>query len=128
MAQLIILIAMFALLWALLIRPQRARQQKQQRLLSSIDPGDEILTVGGLYGIVREIDDEDDLIVEIAEGIQVRIARRAVGGVVKPDEDDEDDDVEGEAALEGEDGPDVRDSQDLASTEAPESAGSPGRR
>ena len=128
MAQLIILIAMFALLWALLIRPQRARQQKQQRLLSSIDPGDEILTVGGLYGIVREIDDEDDLIVEIAEGIQVRIARRAVGGVVKPDEDDEDDDVEGEAALEGEDEPDVRDSQDLASTEAPESAGSPGRR
>jgi len=131
LAQLIILIAMFALLWALLIRPQRARQQKQQRLLSSIDPGDEILTVGGLYGIVREIDDEDDLIVEIAEGIQVRIARRAVGGVVKPDEDDEDDeddDVEGEAALEGEDGPDVRDSQDLASTEAPESAGSPGRR
>jgi preprotein translocase subunit YajC len=88
LASLILLLAMFVLLWVLLIRPQRQRQMKQQHLLSSVEPGDEILTVGGLYGIVRDIDEEDDLIVEIAEGIQVRIARRAVGGVVKPDEDD----------------------------------------
>ena len=90
MASLILLLAMFVLLWVLLIRPQRQRQQKQQQLLSSVEPGDEVLTVGGLYGIVRDVDEEDDLIVEIAEGIQVRIARRAVGGVVKPeDEEDE---------------------------------------
>jgi preprotein translocase subunit YajC len=89
---LIILVAMFALLWVLLIRPQRKRQQEQQSMLSSVDLGDEVLTVGGLYGIVREIDEDDDLIVEIAEGIQVRIARRAVGGVVKP-EDAEDDEA-----------------------------------
>lgn len=92
MASLILLLAMFVLLWVLLIRPQRQRQVKQQQLLSSVEPGDEILTVGGLYGIVRDIDEEDDLIVEIAEGIQVRIARRAVGGVVKPEDEDEDDD------------------------------------
>ncbi len=90
MASLILLLAMFVLLWVLLIRPQRQRQMKQQQLLTSIEPGDEILTVGGLYGIVRDIDEEDDLVVEIAEGIQVRIARRAVGGVVKPEEEDED--------------------------------------
>jgi preprotein translocase subunit YajC len=107
---LIILVAMFALLWVLLIRPQRARQQKQQQLISNVDAGDEILTVGGLYGIVQEIDEEEDLIVEIAEGIHVRIARRAVASVVKPDEldadgdedfgDEVDEDVdEGEAEL-----------------------------
>ena len=89
MASLILLLAMFVLLWVLLIRPQRQRQQKQQNLLSSVEPGDEVLTVGGLYGIVRDIDEEDDLIVEIAEGIQVRIARRAVGGVVKPEDEDD---------------------------------------
>lgn len=92
--ELIIIAAMFALLWALIIRPQRQRQQKQQALLASIEPGDEVLTVGGLYGIVRELDEEDDLIVEIAEGITVRIARRAVGGVVKPDDEDAEDEVE----------------------------------
>ena len=98
MATLILLAAMFVLLWALLIRPQRQRQQKHQQLLGSVAPGDEILTVGGLYGIVQEIDDEDDLIVEIAEGIHVRIARRAIGGVVKPeDESDGSDETDEDA-------------------------------
>jgi preprotein translocase subunit YajC len=121
LASLILLLAMFVLLWVLLIRPQRQRQQKQQHLLSSVEPGDEVLTVGGLYGIVRDIDEEDDLIVEIAEGIQVRIARRAVGGVVKPeDEDDElDEDVdEADEAPEHEDR--VVDSEDSVSEAAPE--------
>ena len=116
MATLILLAAMFVLLWALLIRPQRQRQQKQEQLLSSIEPGDEVLTVGGLYGIVQEIDDEDDLIVEIADGIHVRIARRAVGGVVKPDEEDDEE-------LEGSDGEDgVNDSEEIVSEDAPEDA------
>ena len=121
MASLILLLAMFVLLWVLLIRPQRQRQQKQQHLLSSVEPGDEVLTVGGLYGIVRDIDEEDDLIVEIAEGIQVRIARRAIGGVVKPeDEDDEwEEDVdEADEAPEHEDR--VVDSEDSVSEPAPE--------
>lgn len=87
MESLIILAAMFALLWVLLIRPQRKRQLDQQKLLSSIDVGDEVLTVGGLYGIVREIDEEDDLVVEVSENINVRIARRAVATVVKPDDE-----------------------------------------
>jgi preprotein translocase subunit YajC len=121
LASLILLLAMFVLLWVLLIRPQRQRQQKQQHLLSSVEPGDEVLTVGGLYGIVRDIDEEDDLIVEIAEGIQVRIARRAVGGVVKPeDEDDElDEDVE-EADETPEHEDRVVDSEDSVSEPAPE--------
>jgi len=97
---LIIIIAMFALLWVLLIRPQRAKQQQQQRMLSTVEPGDEILTVGGLYGILQEIDEDDDLIVEIAEGIHVRMARRAVATVVKPDDEDVDEDtLDGEAEL-----------------------------
>jgi preprotein translocase subunit YajC len=90
LAQLILLVALLVLLWALLIRPQRSRQRQQQELISAIEPGDEILTVGGLYGIVQEIDEEDDLVVEIADAVHVRIARRAVAGVVKPDyEEDE---------------------------------------
>lgn len=100
MSQLIILAAMFALLWVLLIRPQRAKQQKQQQMLSSVEPGDEILTVGGLYGIVQELDEDDDLIVEIAEGIHVRVARRAVATVVKAeDEEDDDEALDGDANL-----------------------------
>ncbi|HWO79281.1 preprotein translocase subunit YajC [Gaiella sp.] len=121
MATLILLAAMFVLLWAFLIRPQRRKQQEQQQLLASVEPGDEILTVGGIYGIVTEIDDEDDLIVEIAEGIQVRIARRAVGGVVKPEEED----VEHEEPEEDVDEAEVRedgvvDSEEIVNSDVPE--------
>jgi len=112
LATLILLAAMFVLLWVLLIRPQRQRQQKHQSLLSSVEPGDEILTVGGLYGIVQEIDDEDDLVVEIAEGIHVRIARRALAAVVKPEEADEDDETDGEVLDEEEL---VNDSEEIVS-------------
>jgi preprotein translocase subunit YajC len=121
LATLILLAAMFVLLWAFLIRPQRRKQQEQQQLLASVEPGDEILTVGGIYGIVTEIDDEDDLIVEIAEGIQVRIARRAVGGVVKPEEED----VEHEGPEEDVDEAEVRedgvvDSEEIVNSDVPE--------
>jgi preprotein translocase subunit YajC len=121
LATLILLAAMFVLLWAFLIRPQRRKQQEQQQLLASVEPGDEILTVGGIYGIVTEIDDEDDLIVEIAEGIQVRIARRAVGGVVKPEEED----VEHEELEEDVDEAEVRedgvvDSEEIVNSDVPE--------
>ncbi len=125
MASLILLLAMFVLLWVLLIRPQRQRQLKQQNLLTSIEPGDEVLTVGGLYGIVRDIDEEDDLIVEIADGIQVRIARRAIGGVVKPEDESEDAD---EAVDEPEDEGRVADSEDFVSAEVPEDSAALDRR
>lgn len=89
MGQLIIIVAMFALLWLLLIRPQRKRLQEQRRLHEEIQVGDEILTAGGLYGQVRELEDDDDLIVEIAPGTEVRLARRAVAAIVPPEEDED---------------------------------------
>ena len=87
MGQLIVIVAMFALLWFVLIRPQRRRAQAQRELHSSVTVGDEVLTVGGLYGIVRAID-EDELTLELAPGTQVRAARRAVAVVVPPEEED----------------------------------------
>jgi preprotein translocase subunit YajC len=107
---LLIIVALFALMWVLMIRPQRAKAQQQQRLLGTVAPGDEVLTVGGIYGIVQELEPEEDggdLIVEIAEGIHVRVARKALATVVKPDEDedeeedglDDDNVVDGEAEL-----------------------------
>jgi preprotein translocase subunit YajC len=125
-ATLILLVVMFGLLWLLLIRPQRQRQLQQQQLLASVEPGDEVLTVGGLYGIVQEIDEDDDLIVEVADGIHVRIARRAVGGVVKPDDeadDDEDEAIDEENGVDG-----VNDSEEIVSEEAPEDTAALDRR
>jgi len=98
LGQLIIIVAMFALLWLLLIRPQRQRLQEQRRLHAEIEVGDEVLTAGGIYGRVLALGDEDDLTVEIAPGTEIRLARRAIAGIVPPE--DEDDNVEADAAEE----------------------------
>jgi len=93
---LLIIAVLFALLYVLMIRPQRAKAQAQQRLLADVEVGDEILTVGGIYGIVQELEPDEeggDLVVEIADGIHVRIARRALATVVKPDDEDDDEEA-----------------------------------
>ena len=93
MGQLIIIAAMFALLWLLLIRPQRQAAAKRERLVKDVDVGDEVLSSGGLYGVVRAVSDEDDqLFVEIAPGVEVRMDRRAVGAVVSQDDSEDIDD------------------------------------
>ena len=110
MQGILIIVLLFGVLWFAMIRPQRAKVQAQQRMLGTVAPGDEILTVGGIYGIVQEVEpDEDggDLVVEIAEGIHVRISRKALATVIKPEEDDDEDDeddanddvVDGDAEL-----------------------------
>ncbi len=61
----------------LLIRPQRTRSKKAQDLLRSIQRGDEIVTIGGLYGRVKDVR-EDSVIVTIAGGVDVKITKSAV--------------------------------------------------
>ena len=100
MPGLLIIVLLFGLMYVLMIRPQRAKAQAQARVLSTVAVGDEVLTVGGIYGIVQELEsDEDggDIVVEIAEGIHVRVARKALATVVKPDDDDEDGEDDGES-------------------------------
>ena len=83
MGSLIVLAAMFALLWLFFIMPQRRRAQAQRELIANVEVGDEILTVGGLIGRVRSAQDEE-LVLEIAPDTQVRVARRSVAGVLSP--------------------------------------------
>ena len=84
----IFIIVILILMWFLLIRPQRRRQVESQRLLDSLSVGQEIVTAGGLYGTITELE-EDEARVEIAEGIEVRVAKRAIAGVVSEDDPNE---------------------------------------
>jgi preprotein translocase subunit YajC len=87
-ASILIIVILFALFWLLLIRPNRRRQAEQAALIQNVEAGDEIVTAGGLFGHVTSVAD-DELLVEIAPGTNVRIARRAVAGIVGPEEEDE---------------------------------------
>jgi preprotein translocase subunit YajC len=73
-------------MWFLLIRPQRRRQLESQRLLLSLEVGKEIVTAGGLYGTITALDD-DEARVKIADGVEVRVAKRAIAGVLSEDEE-----------------------------------------
>ncbi len=91
---LFLIVVMFAVMWFLMIRPQRKRQHAQKMLLASLAPGDEVLTVGGLYGIIRELEDNETIVVEIADRILVRVSRRAVASAVKAQDGDDEEVVE----------------------------------
>jgi preprotein translocase subunit YajC len=70
-------------MYFLLIRPQRRRMQEQRALASAVAEGDEVMTTAGVYGFVTAI--EDDVIwLEIAEGVDIRIARGAVSRRITP--------------------------------------------
>ncbi|GAA1752575.1 preprotein translocase subunit YajC [Luedemannella helvata] len=77
------LILIIAAVYFLLIRPQSKRKREQQQMQSSIGPGDEIVTIGGLYGTVTAIDDET-VTLEISPGVTARYARGAIARVVTP--------------------------------------------
>ena len=88
MGFLIVIVVLFAFMWLLLIRPQRRRQVQQAEMLAGLAPGDEIVTAGGLYGQIESIG-EEDLMLEVAPGTSVRIARRAVAALTAPEDEDE---------------------------------------
>jgi preprotein translocase subunit YajC len=81
---LIVLLGMFAVMYFLLIRPQKAKQRAAQEMLNQLAPGDEVITIGGIYGDVVEVHD-DKVVVEIAEDVHIEVARRAISSIVPPD-------------------------------------------
>jgi preprotein translocase subunit YajC len=79
-----LLLALFVVaLYFVLIRPQQKRRREVESMQAAMGPGDEIVTVGGLYGTIRELDQETVLL-EIAPDVTAKFARAAVGKVVTP--------------------------------------------
>jgi len=77
----IFILVVLVLLWLLLIRPRQRQLRKQQSEVARLEVGDEILTAGGIYGTVTGLDG-DEVRVRIAPELEVRVARRAVAGVL----------------------------------------------
>ena len=88
----LILIA-FAVVWLVFVRPQKSRQRQQQQMVDELRVGDEVLTAGGIYGTILELD-EDHVTVEIAPKTEVRVARRAIAGVTREPEEEPEEEAE----------------------------------
>ncbi|MDD2379043.1 MAG: preprotein translocase subunit YajC [Aminobacterium colombiense] len=60
-----------------IIRPQKKRQKQHDDLLAALTRGDQVITAGGFFGIIREVKD-DSIILEIADGVKVRILKSSI--------------------------------------------------
>jgi preprotein translocase subunit YajC len=89
---LIIMALMLGVMYVLMIRPQRQRQAQQKAMIDNCGVGDDILTTGGIYGTVTQVEG-DDVVVEIAPELTVHMTRRGIAAVLPP-EDEEDEDGE----------------------------------
>ena len=110
---LILILVVVVGFYMLMIRPQRRRQQQAQQKQNSVQPGARVRTTAGMYATVVEVDG-DDVVLEVAPGIEVRYMRRAIMDVVSPGEETEESETDS-----AEDVEDVEDVQDDVEDEHP---------
>lgn len=77
--------SIFAIFYFMIIRPQRKQQSERKQMIDALKRGDKIVTSGGLFGTVKDVKG-DRVIVTIAEGVKVEVAKSAVSGVVNESE------------------------------------------
>jgi preprotein translocase subunit YajC len=83
------LVLMGGVFYFLLIRPQQRRVRAQQALVNAVQVGDEIMTTGGIFGTIVELDDDEGtVLVEIAPGTQIRMAKSGIARRLTEDDDD----------------------------------------
>jgi preprotein translocase subunit YajC len=76
---LIMLVAIFAIFYFLMIRPESKRRKERQQMIDSLARGDKVVTIGGLYGEIQDVHD-DRIVLRIAENIKVEVAKSAISG------------------------------------------------
>ena len=74
-------IILIAIMYFLMIRPQMKRQKEHKAMLDKLSRGDEVLTSGGLAGVVTDIGD-NFVTVEIADNVRIRVQKGAIGNVL----------------------------------------------
>jgi preprotein translocase subunit YajC len=91
------LLLMGAVFYFLLIRPQKKRARAQQELVNSVQVGDDVMTTGGIFGTISQIDDDEGTIeLEIAPGTRIRMVRAGVARRLTEEDDDYEDESEDE--------------------------------
>ena len=81
MGPLLLLILLFAIAWIVLILPKQRELKRHNALVASLEVGDEVMTGSGFYGTLLEVTD-DTVLLQLAPGIEVKLARRAVAAKI----------------------------------------------
>ncbi|WP_299149461.1 preprotein translocase subunit YajC [uncultured Tateyamaria sp.] len=84
--QFIPLILIFAIMYFLLIRPQQKKVKEHAAMVSALRRGDQVVTQGGLIGKVSKVKDDNEIEVELAEGVKVRVVQSTIAQVLNKTE------------------------------------------
>ena len=79
------IVFMLVIFYFMLYRPQKQARQEREKMLSNLQVGAEVVTIGGIYGKITSLD-EDTLQLKIADGVEIKISRQAVNILVQKDE------------------------------------------
>ena len=74
-------ILIFVIMYFLMIRPQQKRQKEHQEMIKNVRRGDQVVMSGGLIGKVSKVTDDNELELEIADNVKVRVSRTAIADV-----------------------------------------------
>lgn len=75
------LIAIMGVFWFLLIRPQQKRVKEHEELVKNVRRGDVVVTTGGLIGKIAKVVDDNEVSVDLADGVRIRLQRNAISEV-----------------------------------------------
>lgn len=90
---LLMLVVVMIIFYFVLVRPQKKRAAEHMSLLSRLAPGDEVVTIGGIYGYINRVE-EDTVFLEVSEGVEIRASKQSVSRVVESSAGEGDDAVE----------------------------------
>ena len=81
-AQFVPLILIFAIMYFLLIRPQQKKVKEHKAMVGAVRRGDQVVTQGGLIGKVTKVKDNNEIEVEVADGVKVRVVQSTITSVI----------------------------------------------
>ena len=82
LVQLFPLVLIFIVFYFLLIRPQQSKMKAQREMLGGVKRGDRVVTGGGIIGLVTKVISDNELQVELAEGVRVRVLKQTITDII----------------------------------------------
>src|SRR5271154_7507752 len=86
LVQLFPLVLIFIVFYFLLIRPQQSKMKAQKEMLGGVKRGDRVVTGGGIIGLVTKVISDNELQVELAEGVRVRLLKQSISEILVRDQ------------------------------------------
>lgn len=85
---LILMIAIFAVFYFVLILPQKKQEKKQRAMINALQPGDEIITIGGIYGKIQKVSDDYVVIESTADKTKIKLAKSSISRCLTEHDDE----------------------------------------